>query len=223
VIVQHNGVDGERFTIRSKAEARRRLGLPTDDPIICYVGNLAAEKGVDLLVDAMYTLRHDGDRSARLVIVGAGALEADLRRRARQLRVSESVHFFGRRPHHEVPIWLSASDVCCLASRREGCPNVVLEALASGRPVVAADVGGVSELVNPSNGITVAPESSLALAAGLHEALGRPWDPAALRDTVLNLSWEPFGRALHDILAELHQKSGDLVARSAASPVSVAA
>jgi glycosyltransferase involved in cell wall biosynthesis len=78
---------------------------------------------------------------------------------------------------------------------------VVLEALASGRPVVASAVGGVPELLSRHNGVVVPPEDPGALAEGLREALARYWEPAALRASVESLSWDHFGRALHDLLA----------------------
>jgi glycosyltransferase involved in cell wall biosynthesis len=197
VVVQHNGVDGDRFRFRDGADVRARLGLPDDRPLIGYVGNFVHEKGVDLLVEAMRRLRH---AAAELVMVGDGPMGEQLRARAAALGMGDRVRFVGRRPHEEVPEWISALDVFCLPSRREGCPNVVLEALASGRPVVAASVGGVPELLSEDTGVLVEPEDPEALARGLEEALSRRWDPEVLRASVPCLSWEEFARALHGAL-----------------------
>jgi glycosyltransferase involved in cell wall biosynthesis len=116
--------------------------------------------------------------------------------------VAGRVRFCGRRPNEEVPEWLAAADLFCLPSRREGCPNAVLEALAAGRPVVAAGVGGVPELVNEANGALVPPGDAGALAAAIRQTLAGRWDPAALRATVDCLSWQRFGASLHAVLAE---------------------
>ena len=79
---------------------------------------------------------------------------------------------------------------------------MVLEALASGRPVVASRVGGIPELIREENGLLAPAEDPVALAAALRAALERSWDPARLRATVPYLSWDDFGRALHQTLSE---------------------
>jgi glycosyltransferase involved in cell wall biosynthesis len=201
VIVQHNGVDGARFTLQDRRSARERLGLPLDRPLLCYVGNFKPEKGVATLIEALGHLRRSGARDVLLSLVGNGELEAVLRSRARALDLETQVRFCGRRPHEEIPDWISAADALCLPSYREGCPNVVLEALASGRPVIASRVGGVPEILNAANGIMMSPGDPVALAEGLLEALARPWDPEALRATVPCLSWDQFALTLRDTLA----------------------
>jgi glycosyltransferase involved in cell wall biosynthesis len=206
VLVQHNGVDGERFRIRDRAAERAALGLSQERRLICYVGNLVHEKGVDLLVEAMGLLVRSGRRDLDLALVGAGGLAEPLQKRAAELGITEHLRFVGRRPHEEIARWIAAADAFCLPSRREGCPNVVLEALACGRPVVAARVGGVPELVSPGTGVLVQPESPEALAAGLREALERPWDPQALRDAVPCLSWDQFGRTLYETVKSAHRE-----------------
>ncbi|HEU4752137.1 MAG TPA: glycosyltransferase family 4 protein [Armatimonadota bacterium] len=211
VTVQHNGVDGERFTIREAGPVRTGLGLPAAARLITYVGNLVHEKGVDLLVEAMAHLRDRPD--THLVLVGDGPLLPALRARAEALGVANKVQFAGRRLHPEIPDWISAADVLCLPSRREGCPNVVLEALASGRPVVAAAVGGVPELLRGDTGVLVRPEAPELLAVALREALDRSWEPERLRASVPCLSWDEFGRAIHDVL------EGAIRARSSSAPL----
>jgi glycosyltransferase involved in cell wall biosynthesis len=195
VKTQHNGVDGEKFALRDRNEVRRSLGVREDRPALCYVGRLGHEKGVDVLIEAMGVRKAAGKPNVDLHIVGGGEEGEVLRARVKQLSVEAQVHFHGMRPHAEVPLWISACDVLALPSRREGCPNVVLEALASGRPVVASRVGGVPEIIaaDGSNGVLVPSDEPAALASGLDEALGRTWDPVALRNTVKFLSWDAVG------------------------------
>ncbi len=96
---------------------------------------------------------------------------------------------------------MSACDVFCLPSFMEGCPNVVLEALACGRGVVASRVGGIPELVTDGgNGVLVAPRDPEALAAGLAAALGRAWDPEAQRASVQYLAHEGVAAAYREVL-----------------------
>jgi glycosyltransferase involved in cell wall biosynthesis len=200
IVVQHNGVDGEAFSPRDRRGARAALGLAPDGPLIGYVGRLAPEKGADVLVEALGVLARRGDRAPDVVVVGGGALEGRLRARAAALRLDRRIRFVGPKGHAELPLWLSALDALCLPSRREGCPNVVLEALACGRPVVASRVGGVPELLREENGVLVAPERPEALADGLARALERRWDAAALRATVPSLSWDAVARTYRDAI-----------------------
>lgn len=200
VLVQHNGVDGERFQIRDQGAARERLGLPAERKLVVFVGNLVHEKGVDVLVEALAQVRGPGAENIDLVLIGAGGMAEALRQRAEALGIGPRVRFCGRRPHEEIAEWITASNLFCLPSRREGCPNVVLEALASGRPVVASRVGGVPELVRAENGVLVPAEDAAALADGLRTALARTWRPEVLRATVPCLSWDQFGRTLHNTL-----------------------
>jgi glycosyltransferase involved in cell wall biosynthesis len=206
IVVAHNGVDGEVFALRDRGEARAALGIPPGRRLVGYVGNLAPEKGPDVLVEAMAALvklRAAREERTDLAIVGAGAVEPALRRRAGELGISARVRFLGRRVHDEVPQWISAFDVLCLPSRREGCPNVVLEALASGRPVVASSVGGVPELLRRDNGILVPPDRPDALAEALHRALDRSWDAGVLRATVPSLSWDAVARTYSRLVSEV--------------------
>jgi glycosyltransferase involved in cell wall biosynthesis len=201
VLAQHNGVEGDRFFPREQAEARRKLDLPTGRRIICFVGRLSREKAVDTLIEAMARFQADPEPPL-LVIVGNGPAEGALRARAHALGLEPLVRFVGERHHSEVPDWISACDVFCLPSLREGCPNVVLEALASGRPVVASNVGGIPELVSEAEGRLVPPQDPQALAQALRVVLERSWDPQALRASVRFLSWDHYGRTLFETVQE---------------------
>jgi len=203
VVAQHNGVDGNTFALRDKAEARRRVGLEHDGPVLLYVGNVKIGKGIKVLVDAMAPLaRRHGRGDALLCVVGSGEADAEIAARVRELGLTRSVRLCGRQLHTEVPWWMSACDVFCLPSYMEGCPNVVLEALASGRGVVASRVGGIPELVSERTGILVPPRDPEALADGLAAALARAWDPEAQRAGVEHLSHDSVAAAYHDVLEQ---------------------
>ena len=200
VLVHHNGVDGVRFAIRDKLVARRQLGIPEDRRVVSFVGNVVFEKGPDIFVEAIGRLDRSLLSSVIALVIGEGALTGQLRARVEALGLGTVVRFAGRRHPDEIPVWMTASDLLCLSSRREGCPNVVLEALASGRPAVAADVGAVSDLITSGNGIIVPPENPAALAGAIHAAFERSWDPVALRTSVPALTWDDLGRAFFDVL-----------------------
>ena len=208
VLVQHNGVDGARFQIRDRKEARKSAGIEHDRPVIGYVGNIRLVKGSDVLIEGMdHLVKQLGNTDAELWIVGSGEIEAQVRARTIALGLTDRVRFLGRQPHDAIPRWMSAIDVFCLPSRNEGCPNVLLEALAAGKPVVATHVGGIPELLTEGqNGYIVPSEDPAALARGLDKALNRPWDPAALRSSVEYLSWDAvavtYKKLLEEVIAE---------------------
>ena len=208
VVVQANGVDGIRFQIRDRRQAREALDLPVDRRIVCFVGNLVPVKGPDVLVEAIARMDQQCLSSLHVVFVGDGELNNRLRTRCDQLGLSGHVRFAGLRAPDEIPLWMAAADVLCLPSRREGCPNVVLEALASGRPVVASNVGGVPDLLTEKNGVLVLPDDPTRLAAALQVALQRTWDPSDLRSSVPSLSWNDFGRTFHQVLLAALDGSG---------------
>jgi glycosyltransferase involved in cell wall biosynthesis len=204
VVVQHNGVDGSEFLIQGRAEARARLKLHPERPMVLYVGNVKEEKGVGVLVEAMAPLtRRLGRPDVELCVVGSGEILEKLKARTLELGLGANIRFAGRQLHTEIPHWMSACDVFCLPSYQEGCPNVILEALASGRPVVASRVGGIPELLTEKNGAMTPPGDPEALADGLASALGRSWDPEALRGSVEYLSWDAVGETYRDLLTKV--------------------
>lgn len=183
-----NGVDGKRFFPLPTLEARRRLGLEPEGPVVLTVGSQDEVKGTRYLLDAVAMLRDVP--GLRLVLVGDGPLRGTLERLGEELGISERVLFAGKRDHTEIPLWMNAADVFCLPSLREGHPNVVMEALACGIPVVASDVGAVSEVLRPEAGIVVPPADASALAHALRAALRRIWNRDAIRNAVSGASWE---------------------------------
>jgi teichuronic acid biosynthesis glycosyltransferase TuaC len=144
VAVIRNGIDRSIFHPRDQAEARRRLGLATESRIIITVGALVPLKGMDRLIDAMKLLSNE---RVKLYVIGEGPERAALEAQIAKHNLSDRVFFLGSRPQQDLAEWYSAADLFCLASSREGCPNVVIEAMACGTPVVATDVGGVRELI----------------------------------------------------------------------------
>ncbi|MDX2029381.1 MAG: glycosyltransferase [Blastocatellia bacterium] len=173
IAVIRNGIDGAVFAPRDRAAARRRLGVPAERRMLLSVGHLVPVKGFDRLIDAMDSIEA---RDVALHIVGEGPERPRLAERIRARALQDRVFLPGARPHAELADWYSAADLFCLASLREGCPNGVLEAMACGAPVLAADVGGIAEILPPACGRVLAPASSEDFAAGIARALERQWD-----------------------------------------------
>lgn len=199
VHVVPNGVDSGLFRPLEREEARRRLGLPPAGPLLLSVGELTERKGMDL---AVHTLAHLP--GWRLALVGAGPLRRRLEDLARGLDVADRLILAGARPQAELPLWYAACDVFLLASRREGLPNVVLEALACGRPVVAARVWGVPEAVRePVAGRLVEGHDPRAFAAAVLDVAAAPPAPEDVRATVAERSWEATVRRLARLFRSL--------------------
>jgi glycosyltransferase involved in cell wall biosynthesis len=196
VRVQHNGVDVHRFRLQEKQALRRAMNLPLDRRIVLYVGNLKVSKGVRDLLEATRLLAARGVDLPQVLFVGGGADHATLADRIRDHALDRCVTLAGPKPHAEIPDWMGAADLLCLPSHQEGCPNVVLEALACGRPVVVSNVGAAPEFIDPTRGALVAPKAPEQLADALQRVLGRNWEARRLREHVLPLSWEANARAL---------------------------
>lgn len=198
-VVLPSGYDAARFSPRDRGEARRRLGL-ADEPWLCYLGALRDVKRIDLILDAVAELP-----GVRLALVGGGPEADRLASRARQLGLTQRLLFAGPQSHEKVPDWLAAADCLVLASDHEGTPNVIIEALAMGTPVVATAVGGVPELLGEA-GRLVPRGNAAALAAAIHETLAAPPDPDSLRARVAGRSWEAVGRRQAEVLAKAAER-----------------
>lgn len=156
------------------AEVRRSLRLAAADRLAVVVGRLSPEKGVDVAIDALARLVDAGaGGSLHLAIVGDGPQRAALASRVERLGLGTRVHFVG---HTTTPgDYLRAADMVLLPSRSEGIPNVALEAMALGRPLVATAVGGTPEVVADDRaGMLIPPDDAGTLAAAVHRLLAEP-------------------------------------------------
>lgn len=188
VTVIPNGVDLELFHLMDKKKARNLLKLSEDGSIVLTIGSQDEVKGTRYLIEAFGMLRRREKGPLLLILIGDGPLRKSLVSMSEHLGLHESVAFFGRRPHGEIPLWLNAADVFCLPSLREGQPNVVLEALACGIPVVASSVGAIPEMLR-DNGRLSPPADSRSLCENLEFCLSNIWDRDAIRRTVGCFSW----------------------------------
>jgi glycosyltransferase involved in cell wall biosynthesis len=198
IAIVGNGVDAALFAPRDRAAARAELGLPGAARVVLYVGNLKESKGV-LDLAAGFEQAAAADPDLHLAVVGGGDARPALE--AVAARLPGRVTLAGRRPLAEVPTWMAACDVLALASWAEGTPNVVLEALASGRRVVATAVGGVPDLITGAAlGELVGVGDVPALAAALGRAARAFYDPAEVARLGARGSWAESAARLHAVL-----------------------
>jgi glycosyltransferase involved in cell wall biosynthesis len=210
VHVVPNGTDGSLFRVRDRDAARRELrweGGPWPKRFVLYVGRIERAKGVIDLVEA-FTRVAPRAPDLSLVLLGEGGAMAEARAMAAPL--GDRVRFLGARPLAEVPIWMAASTLVTLPSHAEGSPNVIREALACGRPVVATSVGGIPELLStdvPGElGAMVPLRDPAALGEALLEVAGREFDASKVAARSGG-SWEDSAAALLAVLQTAHAAS----------------
>jgi glycosyltransferase involved in cell wall biosynthesis len=156
----------------SRLDAKQTLGL-TGMTLVGFVGRLSAEKGLSYLLRALTDLPASSAQPVHAVIVGDGEYRSALETEARALGLSERVHFLGNR--RDTPMLYAAFDVFVLPSLREGFPMVLLEAMASGLPVIATRVGDVDRIVEQGvSGLVIEPLDSAALQRALQTLIGAP-------------------------------------------------
>jgi teichuronic acid biosynthesis glycosyltransferase TuaC len=184
ITVVRNGVDLARFTTGNRAAARACLGL--DGTVLLSVGHLIERKGHHLVIKALARLP-----AATLVIVGGGPERAALEALSVRTGTAERVRFAGELAHAELPLHYRAADALVLASSREGCANVLLEAMACGTPVVATPVWGTPEIVaEPVAGRLSDDRSVDALVRAIGDLLADPPARSATRRYAERFSWQ---------------------------------
>jgi teichuronic acid biosynthesis glycosyltransferase TuaC len=181
-----NGVDTSVFYPRDRQEVRRKLGLHSHTRIILSAGSLIERKGHHCVVAILNRLTARGEKVRLLIAGGAGReghYEDQLREQTIHLGLQDRVQFLGHVKGPAMAELMSAADVLCLASSREGWPNVVHEALACGTPVVATDVGAIPDMLASDRlGAIVPVNNPDRLAQALQAALDRRWDHEAIAE-----------------------------------------
>jgi teichuronic acid biosynthesis glycosyltransferase TuaC len=185
ITVLRNGVDLDRFEPRDRIAIRAKLNL--EGLVWLTVGHLVELKGVDIAIEALARVP-----DTTLLIAGEGSEEHKLRQLVERLGLGARVRFLGAIPQAELCDYYNAADVMVLASSREGMPNVVLEAMACGTPVLATPVGGIPELItDPVAGELMRERRPEALARAWNTLQARHPDRAATRAFAERLGWQP--------------------------------
>ncbi len=166
-----NGVDKGKFKTIPKLRARNTLGIDLSQKTLIFVGNFQIEKGLEYLLDAFAIVLRDID-NVHLYVVGDGPLKPKILRKIKDLDITDNVHLIGIVSHEKLPVYFSCADFLCLPSLREGCPNVVLEALSCGTRVIASNVGAVPDILTSEKlGFIHPPQDVNAMALTIIKAL----------------------------------------------------
>lgn len=189
--VVRNGVDLEEFPLRDRGQCQSALGL-VDGRWMIYVGRLTRPKGVHLVIRTLAELSED----VKLAFVGDGVEAESLRQLAVETGTAHRIRFAGARPQQELSSWYSAASVLVLPSENEGIPNVILESLACGTPVVASVVGGIPEVMTTEvSGRMVETPDVPSFAAAVRDVLDANHDRNAVREHAGSFSWQETTRS----------------------------
>ncbi|MDD5766834.1 MAG: glycosyltransferase [Candidatus Marinimicrobia bacterium] len=188
ISVVYNGVDEALFHPLNQAESRRQLNLPSDRKILLFIGTLSRYKGIDLLLSAFQALDNP---EIRLIFIGQGGERQLIEDFITEHSLQDRVLLAGAVPHSQLQFYYAASDVVVLPSLAEGVPNVILEALAMGKPVVASNVGGIPEIIIPEiTGLLHQVGSANDLKDKIADALNYSWDSQTISQSSRRFSWE---------------------------------
>jgi teichuronic acid biosynthesis glycosyltransferase TuaC len=183
VVVLRNGVDLELFRPLQRDLVRSELGLR--GTTLLSVGHLLFDKGHHLVIEALRCLPE-----ANLVVIGEGAQRAQLQAMAYRHGVADRVTWINTLSQTDLAKYYAAADLTVLASRNEGMPNVVLESLACGTPVIATAVGGIPEILNSAeSGMLMRSRTAESIVEAYHSLMRSPPDPSSVRRHAEQFSW----------------------------------
>ncbi len=188
-VVIPNGLDTEKFS---------PLPEGSSDNCILYVGNLIERKGIDLLIEAFERVS-PGHPGLRLKLLGDGPVREHLKEQTLLSGLADRVEFLPQRPNSEIPQVMAKARLFCLPSREEGFGVVLIEALASGVPVIGARTGGIADIITSDDfGLLFEPGNAADLAAQVNNALNKDWKKAAIREAGLKYSWHRIAKRVVD-------------------------
>ncbi|MEM9013883.1 MAG: glycosyltransferase family 4 protein [Pseudomonadota bacterium] len=197
LLTLRNGVDLQQFSAGDREVARAELGVAGD--VVISVGHLIKRKGHDLVIAALKEFN-----GLTLLIVGDGPDDKALKKQVSACGLTDRVRFLGSVPHEQMAPIYQAADALVLASSREGWPNILLEALACGTPVIATDVGGSGEVINsPEAGLLVKERNSQSIASAIKSLLQNKPDRALTRAFAERYAWDETADAMHRVFREL--------------------
>jgi teichuronic acid biosynthesis glycosyltransferase TuaC len=193
-----NGCDTEIFHLRNRGFCRSQLNVDPTAALVVCVGRLDMLKGLGELLEAAAKVVPQYP-SLRVAYLGDGPALSGLEDRARHLGIRPNVIFTGACDSETVARWLGACNVFAMPSYAEGSPNVIIEALNCGRPVVASRVGGIPELFDTEAGILIPARDAQALAKAIIQALKKPWDEVSIA-RCYRRSWLDLAKEMASVL-----------------------
>ena len=204
-IVIYNGIDISKYKL-NKAELKKRFKLK-DEKVIIYIGTLKKVKGVEYLIKSFKNINKKF-QNTKLWIIGDGSERRNLEALTKKLNLQNKITFFGKKSNDKIPKYAIASDILVLPSLSEGFPMAILEAMASGLPIVASNVTGVSEIIKDKiNGFLVKPKNSKEIAEKVSIILKNKNLQSRFRKNnlkeVKKYSWKKTGNQLEKVYKQI--------------------
>jgi len=197
VTVIPNGIQPQKFKLIDRRKAREFCGLDQDKKYILSLSRLSHEKGLEFLFRAFASLHIE---DVEVLVVGDGPLKDNLHVLANDLGIAKRLKFIGAVAHEKTLFWYNAADVFCLPSLWEGCPNVIIESLACGTPVVSTLVGGIPDLVPDEDYGFLVPSGVVGpLAVALDNALNKPWNHRKIAQYGSLNTWDHVAGRVSDV------------------------
>ena len=203
--ITHTIYETEKFVMKDISGLRKNYNFGIDKKIIFFAGALRKIKNADVLIKAFAMLNRE---KFHLLIAGAGFEEANLKDLVRRLKLEDEVKFLGNLNSEKMIDFYNLSDVFCLPSKNEGMPNVVVESLLCGTPVVASRVAEIPFMIKEGEtGYLVEPNSAEDLAEKLEMSLNNDWDREKIRASMAHLSKENIVAQYRKVYGEVLKKS----------------
>jgi len=210
IFVIPNGVDIDRFSYISREKARIGLNIKGNEKILLFVGGLRPIKGVGYLIKAMSIVKQRYG-NIRLLIIGDGEDRQTLEELAKKLNLARCISFLGQVANEAIPEYMIASDILVLPSLSEGFPVTILEAMATGLPIVTTRVRGLPEIVREGkNGFLVEPKNPEQITEKVLLLLENDDLMQKIsgnnREKAKHYSWERVAQNLEEIYTKVTQK-----------------
>lgn len=202
--VVYNGCDMENFAYNEeyRIKIRKKIGISEREKTLIFVGSIAKTKGIFELVTAFLRLSSRYS-NLKLIFIGNGPDCLTLNNIRLSRNLTKKILVVGALPHTEIYKYLSAADYFVLPTYNEGLPNVVLEAMACGLPVVATRVGGIPEIVTEDTGVLVPPKNIDKLEKGIENMILRKWRHNIIRKNIERFNWESNAKTTKKIYDEI--------------------
>lgn len=207
-IILDNIYDTNKFKIFPKNELRQKYSFNENEKIYFFVGGLVEIKNVDILIQAFNLL---DDKNSRLLIAGDGPDKLVLEQIVKKINLVDRVQFLGNLNEDKLIAFYNLSDILCLPSKNEGTPNVIIEALLCGLPIVATNVGGIPQLIKIGvNGFLVEPNNIDSLAEYLKVSSSTKWDRKKLRNSAERFFPDNVKHSYDKLFTKLNQVIGSI-------------
>jgi len=207
ITVINNGVDHDLLRLTQDINIRNELSIPPSNRILLFVGKLVKVKDPITLIKAFNRLLLMIS-NVNLIVVGDGNLKQSIQSYINNHSLNKYIHLAGNVSHDRIPYYMNSCDIFCLSSLREGWPNVLFEAMIFGKPIVATNVGGISEVVNNKKyGILVSPQNPEKLSQAMLKALNTKWNYGEIQQYAKENTWSNVAVKYFKVYSELVRKN----------------